>query len=320
MNTVLYLVIPCYNEEEVLPETSSRLKLLVHSLIERSKISSRSRVMFVDDGSNDSTWQIITSLHQQDEIFTGIKLSRNRGHQNALLAGLAHACKYADATISLDADLQDDLAAIEKMVDEYHNGCEVVYGVRSSRKTDSFFKRTTAQCYYKLMRAMGVDIVYNHADYRLMSRRAVEALCEFGEVNLFLRAMVPLVGFKTGTVEYERAERFAGKSKYPLNKMLAFAFDGITSFSVRPIRLILHIGIILLLAGFALAVWAVVRACMGLDVHMLLAFCALSVFLAGLLLAALGIVGEYVGRIYTETKHRPRFFVSQVIGDEEDTE
>ena len=244
MNTI-YLVVPCYNEEEVLRETASRLKDKMQVLISNKVISEKSRITFVDDGSKDKTWSIIEELNSNDKIFSGVKLSRNRGHQNALLAGLMTVKDYCDAAISLDADLQDDINVIDKFIEKFNYGCDVVYGVRSERKTDTVFKRTTAQGFYKIMKALGVDIVYNHADYRLMSKRALDSLEEFKEVNLFLRGIVPLIGYKSDVVLYERNERFAGESKYPLKKMLSFAFEGITSFSVKPIRLILAVGIIM---------------------------------------------------------------------------
>ena len=252
---ILYIVVPCYKEEEVLPETSKRLKSKLEALIEQKKIDSDSKIMFVNDGSTDNTWKIIQELHNSDKIYSGVNLSRNRGHQNALLAGMTVAVEYADMIISLDADLQDDINAIDAMVDNYLNGYDVVYGVRSSRKTDTFFKRFTAEAFYKLMKGLGVDIVFNHADYRLMSKRAVQGLLQFKEVNVFLRGIVPQVGYPWTTVEYERAERFAGESKYPLKKMLAFAFDGITSFSIKPIRLITSLGVGISVVSIILLIW-----------------------------------------------------------------
>lgn len=312
MADTLYFVIPCYNESEVLPETSKRLGAKLSDLIRSGKVSDKSRILFVDDGSKDDTWTQIEALHAANDHFSGLKCSRNRGHQNALLAGLTAACPLADITISMDADLQDDIEAVDRMLEAYGGGADVVYGVRSARKKDSFFKRTTAEGFYKLMHSMGVDIVFNHADYRLMSRRAVEGLLQFKETNLFLRGLVPMVGYPSATVAYERAERFAGESKYPLKKMLGLAFDGITSFSTKPLRLILYIGLILLLLstcgviatgilyGLSLAgSWTILLSAMG--------------FFSGLILIAIGIVGEYVGKNYIETKKRPSFLIEKFL-------
>lgn len=311
----LYLVIPCYNEEEVLPETSKRLKEKFDALITKEKISDASRIVFVDDGSKDKTWSIIEQLHTTDPCFQGIKLSRNKGHQNALLAGLMTVKDKCDAAISLDADLQDDINAIDLMIDEYNNGCEVVYGVRSSRKKDSFFKRTTAQSFYKFMKFMGVETVYNHADYRLMSNRALDALSEFPEVNLFLRGIVPLVGFKSASVTYERGERFAGKSKYPLKKMFSFAFEGITSMSVRPIRLICVLGLFLFFVSIGILIYSLVQHLIGNTVSGW-TFLNMSIWaLGGLQLLAIGIIGEYIGKIYLETKHRPKYIIDKYLDD-----
>ena len=311
----LYLVIPCYNEEEVLPETSKRLKEKFDELIKKEKISDTSRIVFIDDGSKDKTWSIIEQLHTTDPTYQGIKLSRNKGHQNALLAGLMTVKDKCDAAISLDADLQDDINAIDLMIDEYNNGCEIVYGVRSSRKKDSFFKRTTAQGFYKFMRFMGVETVYNHADYRLMSNRALDALSEFPEVNLFLRGIVPLVGFKSASVTYERGERFAGKSKYPLKKMFSFAFEGITSMSVRPIRLICVLGLFLFFVSIGILVYSLVQHLIGNTVSGW-TFLNMSIWaLGGLQLLAIGIIGEYIGKIYLETKHRPKYIIDQYLDD-----
>ena len=312
-DNTLYVVVPCYKEEEVLPETSKRLKAKLTALIAQGKISPRSRILFVNDGSKDHTWPIIEELHAKDRIFSGVNLSRNRGHQNALLAGLMTAVQYADMMVSMDADLQDDIDAMDRMIDAYHEGCDVVYGVRSSRKTDSFFKRFTAESFYKLMKAMGVDIVFNHADYRLMSRRAVEGLAQFGEVNLFLRGIVPQIGYKWTTVTYERAERFAGESKYPLKKMLAFAADGITSFSVKPIRMVFSLGVVVFLVSLVMLLYALVAKLTG---HTSAGWTSLmgSIWLiGGIQLLSLGVVGEYVGKIYKETKHRPRFIIESVL-------
>jgi len=309
----LYIVVPCYKEEEVLPETARRLKEKMGQLMAEGKISPASRVMFVNDGSKDRTWEIIAGLHGEDPLFSGVNLSRNRGHQNALLAGLMTAVQDADMIISMDADLQDDINAVDGMVDAYHSGYDVVYGVRSSRKTDTFFKRFTAEGFYKLMQALGVDIVFNHADYRLMSRRAVEGLAQFREVNLFLRGIVPQIGYKWTTVEYARAERFAGESKYPLKKMLAFAFDGITSFSVKPMRMILNVGAIVFVVSLCMLLWALIAKLTG---HANSGWTSLmgSIWLiGGIQLLSLGIVGEYIGKIYAETKQRPRFIIEQVL-------
>ena len=310
----LYIVVPCYKEEEVLPETSKRLKAKMEALIEQKKISPDSRVMFVNDGSKDRTWEIISQLHEQEPlIFSGVNLSRNRGHQNALLAGLMTAMNFADMVISMDADLQDDINAVDAMVDAYHNGYDVVYGVRSARKTDTFFKRFTAESFYKLMKALGVDIVFNHADYRLMSRRALEGLSEFEEANLFLRGIVPQIGYPWTTVEYERAERFAGESKYPLKKMLAFAFDGITSFSVKPMRMILVLGAIVFLVSIVMLLWALIAHLAGNSVSGWTSLMGSLWLLGGIQLLSLGVIGEYIGKIYSETKKRPRFIIEQVL-------
>ncbi len=312
----IYLVVPCYNEQEVLPETVKRLTAKLISLQEAGKISDQSRMMLVDDGSKDKTWELIAGFHKENLLVCGLKLSRNQGHQNALVAGLDAARSRCDAAISLDCDLQDDIDAIDRFVDAYLNGCDVVYGVRCSRQTDTAFKRITAQGFYKVMQLLGVDIVYNHADYRLMSRRALEALGDFTEVNLFLRGMVPLVGFKSATVEYERAERFAGESKYPLKKMLAFAFDGITSFSVKPIRMILSVGVIIVCLAAILLIYALVAKIMNSTNAGWASLFGSIWFLGGMQLFAIGLVGEYIGKIYKETKRRPRYFVDQLLTDE----
>ncbi len=311
----LFLVIPCYNEEEVLHETSRRLRDKYTALMEAGKISADSRIVFVNDGSRDRTWEIITELHTSDPVFRGICLSRNKGHQNALMAGLMTVREECDAAISLDADLQDDINAIDEMVDRYLEGYEVVYGVRSSRKKDTFFKRTTAQGFYKVMRAMGVDTVYNHADYRLMSRRALAALSEFDEVNLFLRGIVPLVGFKSTQVTYERGERFAGESKYPLKKMIAFATEGITSMSIKPIRLIAALGLFVFLVSIGVLVYSIVQKILDNTVPGW-AFLAVSIWaLGGVQLFSIGVIGEYIGKIYLETKHRPKYIISDYLKD-----
>ena len=311
----LYLVIPCYNEEAVLPETAKRLREKYDTLMSEGKISSDSKIVFVNDGSKDKTWELIKDLHESDPVFRGICLSRNKGHQNALMAGLMTGKDEGDAAISLDADLQDDINAIDAMVDKYAEGFEVVYGVRSSRKKDTFFKRTTAEGFYKLMKAMGVETVYNHADYRLMSARALNALAEFDEVNLFLRGIVPLVGFKSTEVTYERGERFAGESKYPLKKMLAFATEGITSMSVRPIRMIATLGLLVFLASIGVLIYSIIRKFTG-DTVEGWAFLAVSIWaLGGIQLLAIGVIGEYIGKIYLETKHRPKYIVSEYLND-----
>ncbi len=315
-DNTLYVVVPCYKEEAVLPETAKRLGAKLRSLIAEGKISDRSRALFVNDGSKDRTWEIIEALHEADHLFSGVNLSRNRGHQNALLAGLTTAVKFADVTISMDADLQDDINAMDRMLDAYHAGCDVVYGVRSSRKTDTFFKRFTAEGFYKLMRGMGVDIVFNHADYRLMSRRAVEGLCEFEEVNLFLRGIVPLIGYNSTTVEYERAPRFAGESKYPLKKMLAFALDGITSFSIKPLRLILSVGLVIFLLSIVMLLWTLIRRIAGHTVSGWTSLMWSIWMIGGIQLLSLGVIGEYIGKVYGESKRRPRFIIERVVNDE----
>lgn len=315
MADILYIVVPCYNEEEVLPETSRRLKEKLESLMAADKISPDSRVLFVNDGSKDRTWEIISQLHEQCSLFSGADLTRNRGHQNALLAGLMTAKERCDMAISMDADLQDDIDAVDAMVEEYYAGCDIVYGVRSSRKKDTFFKRFTAEGFYKLMNAMGAETVFNHADYRLMSRRALEGLAQFKEVNLFLRGIVPMIGYRTGTVTYERGERFAGESKYPLKKMLSFAMEGITSLSVKPIRMITGLGFLVFFISIAMLIYSIVRWAMG---ETILGWASLicSVWaIGGLILLSLGVIGEYIGKIYLETKERPRFLLREVLED-----
>lgn len=318
MSDVLYLVIPCYNEEAVVYETSRRLLDIINQLVKAEKISSKSKIMFVNDGSTDKTWEIIESLHTQNPIFCGVCLSRNKGHQNALLAGLMTAKEYADIVISLDADLQDDVNAIEKMIDEYHNGYEIVYGVRSSREKDTFFKKTTAKGFYKFMKLLGVEIVFNHADYRLMSKSALDALSQFEEVNLFLRGIIPLIGFKSTTVEYERNERFAGESKYPLKKMLAFAFDGITSFSIKPIRIITCLGALIFFISLIVLIVFICLKYTGVTVSGWTSIVASIWMIGGIQMLCLGVIGEYIGKIYNETKKRPRYIISKVILDKED--
>lgn len=309
----LYILAPCYNEEAVLPITSKIFLDKLNSLINSGKISAQSRVVFVDDGSKDKTWEIIESLHELDPKFVGVKLSRNRGHQNALLGGMSTVVNDCDMIVTIDADAQDDVNAIDKMVDDYYSGSEIVYGVRASRETDTFFKRTTAQGFYKFMSMMGVETVYNHADFRLMSSRAVKALLDFKEVNLFLRGMVPLVGFKSSSVTYDRAPRVAGESKYPLKKMLAFAFDGITSFSIKPIRVITFLGGITLFFSLIFAIYALVSFFVNKTVPGWTSTVLSIWFFGSLQLLAIGVVGEYIGKIYLETKSRPRFFIEKYL-------
>ena len=313
----IYMVVPCYNEEEVLDETTRRLTEKLHNLMKEGKISEKSRILYVNDGSKDQTWAIISRLHEEYDIVSGVNLSRNRGHQNAVLAGLMYAKEYCDAAISMDADLQDDINAIDEMVDKFIQGIDVVYGVRSSRKKDTFFKKFTAEGFYKFMKWMGVDIVFNHADYRLMSRRVLQQLENYKEVNLFLRGIVPLIGYPSDNVYYERHERFAGESKYPLKKMLSFAFDGITSFSVKPIRFILSLGLLIFVVSIGILIYSIVRYFLGETV---LGWSSLMVSvwaLGGLQLLAIGVVGEYIGKMYLETKGRPRFALQDVLDDVE---
>ncbi len=313
----LYLVIPCYNEEEVLPETSSQLKKKIVSLVAKGKISDKSRIVFVNDGSKDRTWEIITALHEEDKIFQGIKLSRNKGHQNALLCGLMTVKDHCDMTISLDADLQDDINAIDEMVEKYYQGCDVVYGVRSARDTDTFFKKFTAEGFYKVMKMMGGDVVFNHADYRLMSRRALDGLKEFKEVNLFLRGVVPMIGYKSDSVYYERKERFAGESKYPLKKMLAFAWEGITSLSTKPIKMISILGGFIFIISIIMLIYSLIRHAMGATETGWTSTIVSIWAIGGLQLLAIGIIGEYIGKVYLETKERPKFIVEKYLSDEE---
>ncbi len=309
----LYFVVPCYNEEKMLPISAPKLKQKMLDLIKSKKIGKDSKIVLVNDGSKDNTWNIISDLCDKDKTFIGIKLSRNVGHQNALLAGLMYAKESADATISLDADLQDDIESIDKMVDAYLNGDDIVYGVRSSRKNDKLFKRVTAQGFYKIMQKMGVETIYNHADYRLMSKRSLDALSKFEEVNLFLRGMVPLIGFSSSIVTYERKEREAGESKYPLRKMLHLALDGITSFSVKPIKMIIFFGIVVSFLSFLALIYTLIVKFNGYAVNEW-TFIAVSIWLlGGIQVLAIGIVGEYIGKIYQETKHRPRYFIDKII-------
>jgi glycosyltransferase involved in cell wall biosynthesis len=314
----LFLVVPCYNEQEVLPETSKELKEKMNSLCEKGKISKDSRIVFVNDGSKDKTWEIIEELHNSDEIFRGIKLSRNKGHQNALLAGLMTVKDECDAAISLDADLQDDIDAIDGMVDKFiEENCDIVYGVRSARKTDTFFKKFTAESFYKIMSKMGVEVTYNHADYRLMSKRALNGLEQFGEVNLFLRGIVPMIGYKSDVVYYERKERFAGESKYPLKKMIAFAMEGITSLSVKPIRMITTLGFGIFTVSILMLIYFLVRHFMGATVEGWTSIVVSVWAIGGLQLLSIGIIGEYIGKIYMESKRRPKFIVETYLNGEE---
>ena len=309
----LMVVIPCYNEEEVLPETARRLTEKMALLTQRGMISEDSRVLLVDDGSKDRTWELIQGLHEQNPLFEGVKLSRNRGHQNALLAGLMTARNRCDICISMDADLQDDMDAMDRFIEEYQKGCEVVYGVRNKRDTDTAFKRQTALMFYRLMKGLGVDITYNHADYRLMSNRALNALGQFGEVNLFLRGLAPLVGFQSGVVTYDRSERFAGESKYPLKKMLSFAVDGITSFSVKPLRLITTVGVVIFVMSLLMLLYTLISWIAGHTVIGWTSTLASIWMIGGIQLLSLGVIGEYIGKIYNETKRRPRFIIDRYL-------
>ena len=315
MKPVLYIVIPCYNEEKVLPITSGMFLEKLKSLISADIISDDSRIMFVNDGSRDSTWDIITKLSGEQKYFTGLSLSRNRGHQNALLAGLTEAGKLCDITISIDCDGQDDINAMDSMVREYLDGAEIVYGVRSSRETDTFFKRTTAQGFYKLMNRMGANVVYNHADYRLLSAKVIKELANFKEVNIFLRGMIPLVGFKSTCVYYERHGRLAGESHYPLKKMLALAIDGIPSLSTKPIRIITTFGFVTAILSLIGIIWSVIAFALGKTVAGWASLVTIIFFFSGIQLLSLGVIGEYIGKIYLETKARPRFIIEKRAGD-----
>ncbi len=319
MNTmpdILYIVVPCYNEEAVLPETAKRLGLKLKKLIEDKTVSDKSRVMFVNDGSKDKTWEIIKALHKDDGIFTGVNLSRNRGHQNALLAGLMTAKDKADVTISMDADLQDDINAADEMLKEYYGGCDIVYGVRSKRKTDTFFKKFTAEAFYRVMNFLGAETVFNHADYRLMSKRALEGLAEFKEVNLFLRGIVPMIGYKTSSVYYERTERFAGESKYPLKKMISFGLEGITSRSSKPIRYITIIGFLIFAVSILMLINFIVRWAIGATVPGWASVICSVWAIGGLIMLSLGIIGEYIGKIYLEAKARPKYIIKEDLENE----
>lgn len=312
----LYVVVPCYNEEEVLPETSKQLLSKITELMHSGKISEKSRIVFVNDGSKDRTWEIIEDLHNENPIFQGISLTRNKGHQNALLAGLMTAKNYCDMAISLDADLQDDIDAIDKMIDKYYDGCEIVYGVRNARDSDTVFKRKTAGSYYRIMKFMGADIVSESADYRLMSKRSLEGLAEFKEVNLFLRGVVPMIGYKSDVVYYARKERFAGESKYPLKKMLAFAWEGITSLSVKPIQMITILGSVIFLISVIMLIYSVIRHIMGATSIGWTSLIVSIWAIGGLQLLAIGVIGEYIGKVYLETKSRPKYIIEKYLGDE----
>lgn len=318
MTPKLYIVVPCYNEEAVLPITAPMFLKKINDLASAGKISADSRVMFVNDGSRDRTWEIISELARADEHYIGICQSRNRGHQNAVLAGLMEAREHCDITISIDCDGQDDIDAMDAMVDAYLDGCEIVYGVRSSRETDSFFKRFTAQSFYKFLASMGAEVVYNHADYRLISARALKEFANFREVNLFLRGLVPLVGFKSTTVSYSRAERIAGESHYPLKKMIALAVDGITSLSVKPLRMITGFGAAVALISFIGVIWALITAIAGKTVAGWASMTCIICFVSGVQLICLGIIGEYIGKIYLETKQRPRYIISERTWEQND--
>ncbi len=311
--TVLYMVVPCYNEEAVLPETAKRLKAKYTTLINAGTISPLSRILFVNDGSADKTWEIISSLYQKDDMFAGVGLSRNKGHQNAVMAGLMTAKEYADVVISMDADLQDDIDAIDGMLEKYADGCDVVYGVRSSRKKDTFFKRFSAQSFYRFMQRMDVDIIYNHADYRLMSRRVLDNLANFRESNLFLRAIIPLIGFRSDVVYYERSERFAGESKYPLKKMLAFAMDAVTSFSIKPLKMIAGFGFITFFISLILLIYFIIgKFTAQTELGWTSIICSIWM-IGGLQIMCIGIIGEYVGKMFSEVKHRPRYIIAETL-------
>ncbi len=311
--TILYIVVPCYNEEEMLHITSEKLGEKLRTLKNAGRISDDSRVVYVDDGSKDNTWNIIEEMHNNNKVFNGVKLSRNEGHQNALLAGLDYARNHADMIVSMDADLQDDIDAVDAMIDKYHTGAEIVYGVRNDRSTDSAFKRGTAQLFYKMMKIMGAEIVYNHADFRLMSKRAVDELMNFKEVNLFLRGIVPLIGFKTDIVEYERHERIAGESKYPLKKMLSFAIDGVTSFSIKPINMIITAGFVCFLISVGMLIYSCIRHFTGDTVSGWTSLMTSIWALGGLQVVSIGVVGKYIGKVYLEVKERPRYIVDKYL-------
>ena len=315
MNKVLYIVVPCYNEEEVLTETIKQISKKIHELIIKGKISIDSKMLLVDDGSKDSTWSQIESAHKNNSVCFGLKLSRNTGHQNALLAGLMTAKEHADMVISMDADLQDSIDAIDEMVDKFYEGNDIIYGIRNKRKKDTVFKRFTAETFYKIMSFLGAEIIYNHADYRLMSKKALEGLAQFKEVNLFLRGIVPLIGYNTDTVYYERAERIAGESKYPLKKMVAFAVEGITSFSIKPIRLITSLGLVVFMVSILMLAYSLARYFSG---HVVDGWASIMVSLwaiGGAIILAIGVIGEYIGKIYLESKARPKYIIEKMLLD-----
>lgn len=310
-DTILYIVIPCYNEEEVLNITYAELDKKIQSLIDENMISKDSKAVFVDDGSDDSTWSLITAIHEKNARFEGIKLSKNQGHQNALLAGLFYAGERADIVVSIDADLQDDIDAINQMIEKYSMGAEIVYGVRNDRKTDTMFKRGSAQIFYRIMRIMGAEIIYNHADFRLMSSKSIKELMNFKEVNLFLRGIVPLLGFETAVVEYQRRERAAGKSKYPLKKMMSFALDGITSFTIKPIDMIISAGMVCFIISIIMLMYSCIRHFMGETVSGWTSLMTSIWALGGLQVLSIGVVGKYIGKVYMEVKERPRYIIEE---------
>lgn len=316
---ILYMVLPCYNEEEVIHETAKRMKIKLNHLIEKNKISDQSKIVFVNDGSKDSTWDIIKKLHQEEKLFSGINLTRNRGHQNALLAGLMTVKDLCDFTISMDVDLQDDIDAIDEMVDKYHQGNDIVYGVRDNRETDTRFKRNTAMLYYRILKSLGNDSIPNHADFRLMTRRALNGFAEFKEVNLFLRGLVPMIGYKSDIVYYKRNERFAGESKYPFKKMVAFAIEGITSLSVKPLRLISGVGIFSFAVSFIFAIYFIIQHFLGQTISGWASTIVSIWAIGGLQLLALGIIGEYIGKIFLETKERPRYIVQDFLNENQNS-
>lgn len=313
MPKTLYWVIPCYNEEEALPQTAETLIQQTEEMIAQQKISPDSRILFVDDGSADKTWELICRFHQMNRLCSGLQLSRNRGHQNALLAGLFYAAEKADFTVSMDADMQDDPAAVWAMIDAYSAGSDIVYGVRSQRKSDRFFKRFSAEAFYRILNFLGAETVFNHADFRLMSRRDVEGLQRFREVNLFLRGIVPMIGYPSSVVYYERRQRTAGKSKYPFRKMLHFALDGITSFSTKPIRLISFLGFLIFLVSILAIVYSLIRHLTGHSVAGWTSVLASVWAIGGLILLSIGVIGEYIGKIYLETKARPRYLIQEIL-------
>ena len=320
MKKILYIVIPCFNESEVLLETTKRLDKKIKKMIKDKKISTKSKIMYINDGSKDNTWDLIEKISMGKDHFTGISLSKNMGHQNALLAGLLTAKEYADIVISMDADLQDDIEAIDEMIDKYYNGFNIVYGVRRDRKKDSMFKKLTAQYFYKFMKLLGADIIYNHADFRLMDKKTINYLENFGEVNLFLRGIIPLIGFKSDIVYYSREKRYAGKSKYSLKKMLNFAWDGITSFSIKPMRLILNLGIFMLIFSIFMIMYSLILKLKGITVDGWTYIMCSIWMIAGIQMMSIGILGEYIGKIYSETKKRPRYIISRNLLEEDGAE